>query len=163
MADEFLEYDPETPTEQDLDQAYGSKYLSSPDVGEHKFRATIVKVRKEEMRTDNGKKRMKFVLYLDKFDKPMVLNTTNKDELVTKLGRNPANWIGAVIGLLVDNNVMYAGKRVKGLRLRVLLPPATGSKPAPAPKPAPAAAATEWTGETGDPGFTPDTNFEPAE
>ena len=37
------------------------------------------------------------------------------------LGRNPANWIGAHVGH-VDPNVTYAGKRVAGLRLRVLGP-----------------------------------------
>ena len=119
----------------------------------------IAKVRKEEMRSNDGTKRMRFVIYLKTLDKPMVLNATNKNELVTGLGRNPACWVGASIGILVDNNVMFAGKRTKGLRLRVLTPAA--AKPALKPAPAPAPA-SDWA-EEGDPG--PDSSaadFEPA-
>jgi hypothetical protein len=160
MADEFLEHDLDTPTEHDLDQAYGSKYLSATDVGDRKIRTKIAKVRKEEMRTDDGKTRTKFVLYFEALDKPMVLNATNKDALVDKLGKTPANWIGASVGLFVDPKVTFAGKRVKGLRLRVLTPPAAAApatKPTPQPttKP-PAAAANDWPEEKGDPGFDPD-------
>ena len=61
------------------------------------------------------------------FSSSTVLNTTNKNELVEKLSRKPADWIGALVGLYVDPNVTYAGKRVAGLRLRVLGP---GTKPA---------------------------------
>jgi hypothetical protein len=144
MADEFTEFDAESATEQDLDQ-YGSTYLSAADVGDKKMKAKIVKVRKGEMRTDDGKKKMKLILFLDGFDKAMVLNATNKDVLVDKLGRNPANWGGATIGLFVDPNVMYQGKRTKGLRLRVLLPPA---RPATTAKPKPAAPPSEdWAEE----------------
>lgn len=150
MADEFTEHDLDTPTEHDLDQAYGSKYLSAIDVGDRKIRTKIMKVRKEEMRAENGKTRMKFVLFLEALDKPMVLNATNKDALVDKLGRTPANWIGASIGIFVDPNVTFAGKHVKGLRLRVLGPAATAAT---APKSKPAA---EWPAEKEDPGFDPD-------
>lgn len=158
MSDEFTEHDLDTPTEQDLDQAYGSKYLSAIDVGDRKIRTRIAKVRKEEMRADNGKTRMKFVLFLETLDKPMVVNATNKDALVDKLGRTPGNWIGASVGIFVDPNVTYAGKRVKGLRLRVL-GPAVRAKPAAKPT-TPAAAVTEWPEEKGDPGpkFDPDLN-----
>lgn len=159
MSDEFLEHDLDTPTEHDLDQAYGSKYLSAIDVGDRKIRTKIAKVRKEEMRTENGT-RMKFVLFLETLDKPMVLNATNKDALVDKLGRTPANWIGASVGIFVDPNVSYAGKRVKGLRLRVLTPPATAKaapKPTP-PAPATAKPAATANAEEGDPGFDPDLN-----
>jgi hypothetical protein len=72
---------------------------------------------------------VRFVLYLEGIDKPMVLNSTNKNELVEKLGRNPAKWKGAEVGLYVDPNVTYAGKPVAGLRNRVL-GPSTTAKPA---------------------------------
>ena len=55
-------------------------------------------------------------------DKPMVLNATNKDALVSALGKAPANWINASIGIYVDPNVMFGGVRTGGLRLRVLGP-----------------------------------------
>jgi hypothetical protein len=72
--------------------------------------------------------------------------------LVDALGKKPADWKDATTGIYVDPNVMYAGKRVKGLRLKVLLRP---SAPAPAPA---KATATEWPEEKDDPGFDPDRN-----
>jgi hypothetical protein len=119
MAD-FLVNDLDTPTESDLDQAYGSKFLSAADVGTRKIRTRIAKVRKAELRVIDGTKRVKFVLHFEDIDKPMVLNATNKNELVKRLGRNPAKWIGALVGIFVDPEVEFGGKTVGGLRLRVL-------------------------------------------
>jgi len=138
MADDFTEQDLETPTENDLDQAYGSRYLSASDIGDRKIKSKIVKVRKEELRGNEGKSRMRFILYLESLDKPMVLNATNKNELVTALGKIPAKWIGAVVGVLVDSNVMFAGKRTKGLRLRVLGTTTMGKPAAKSTEPLPA-------------------------
>jgi hypothetical protein len=136
MASEFVEHDIDTPTESDLDQAYGSKFLSAADVSSRKIRTKIVKVRKVDLRGSDGTNRVKFVLHLEGIDKPMVLNSTNMNELVEKLGRKPADWIGAPVGLYVDPNVIYAGKRVAGLRLRVL-GPATTANPLGSPEPPP--------------------------
>jgi hypothetical protein len=146
---EFLDHDLETPTEADLDLAYGSKYLSSADIGDRKIRTKIFRVKKETLKGNDGRERLKFILLFDTLDKPMVLNATNKDELVNALGRVPANWIGAAVGLHVVPT-QFGGKPTKGLRIRVL------SKPAgPQSKPQPQAAAEEtpWPEEKGDPGF----------
>jgi hypothetical protein len=126
---DFEKYDSETPTEADLDQAYGSKYLSATDVGSRKIRTPITKVRKVDLRGGDGTNRVKFVVHLEGIEKPVVLNSTNLNELVGKLGRNPRDWIGALVGLYVDPNVIYAGKRVAGLRLRVLGPAAPAKAP----------------------------------
>jgi hypothetical protein len=125
---EFENYDPDTPTEADLDQAYGSKYLSATGVGDRKIKTTIKKVRKEEFRGNDSTKQIKFVLYLENLDRPMVINATNMQTLVEALGRAPAKWVGAVIGIYVEN-VTFGGKRVAGLRLRVLA--AAPTKPGP--------------------------------
>jgi hypothetical protein len=152
MADEFLDHDLDTPTEADLDLAYGSKYLSASDVGDKKIRTRIQKVRKETLKGNDGRERLKFVLFYDTLDKPMVLNATNKDELVTVLGRVPANWIGATVGVHVVP-VSFAGKLTKGVRIRVLNKPAgSASQPKPQPKPQPAAEES-WPKQKGDPGF----------
>ena len=50
----------------------------------------------------DGTNCVKFVVHLEGIEKPMVLNSTNLNELVEKLGRNPRDWIGALIGLYVD-------------------------------------------------------------
>ena len=158
MSDDFND-DLETPSEADLDNCYGSKYLGAVDIGDKKIRTRIGKVRKEAMPQRDGKKeRDKFVLYLTTIDKPMVLNTTNKNALVDKLGRVPANWVGADIGLYTENT-QYGGKPTKGLRLRVLGPAktaATTGKAAPA-KPAKPAKSTEeksWSDDPDDSGFS---------
>ena len=148
----------DTPTEADLDQLYGSKYLSATDLGDKKIRTRISKIRKEMMQQQGGKpERAKFVLYLATLEKPMVLNATNKNVLVEKLGKNPAAWIGADVGILAENTT-FAGKPVKGLRLRVLSPPKAATKAVPAPKKPKPSPNPAWVEEApppdqeGDPG-----------
>jgi hypothetical protein len=159
MVTEFVEDDLSTPTEADLEDCYGSKYLGAADIGDKKIRTRIGKVRKETMPQQGGKpERPKFVIYFTTLDKPMVLNATNKNALVDKLGKVPANWVDAEIGLYTENT-QFAGKTVKGLRLRVLGPAKTAtttSKAAPA-KPAKPAKSTEekpWPDDPEDPGFS---------
>jgi hypothetical protein len=152
-----------TPTAADLDSCYGSKFYSATDLGDRKIRTKIARVRMEELRQQDGKTRKKFVLGFTTIDKEVVLNVTNKTTIVDALGKAPADWIGAEIGLLTEPTMM-AGKPMRGLRLRVLNKP-LGSKPvdaapAPAPKPEPtpapsAAEAAPWPDQVGDPG--PDT------
>jgi hypothetical protein len=151
-----------TPTEADLDELYGSKYLGAVSIGDKKIRTRIGKVRKETMPQQGGKPgRAKFVIYFTTLDKPMVLNATNKNVLVEKLGKVPANWVDAEVGLYTENT-QFGGKQVKGLRLRVLGPAktaATTGKAAPAKpaKPATPAKSTEekpWPDDPDDPGFS---------
>ena len=157
---DFVEDITDTPTESDLNDCYGSKYLSAADLGDKKLRTRIAKIRKEAMRQQSGAERPKFVIYFTTLDKPMVLNSTNKITLVDTLGNVPTDWIGAEIGLYTENT-QFGGKPVKGLRLRVLGPAKTAAKLAPAKpvKPAKPAAAKEleeaqwapWPDELGDP------------
>src|SRR6516165_382837 len=131
MSDDFDD-DLETPTEADLDSCYGSKYLGAVEIGDKKIRTRIGKVRKETMQQQGGKpERAKFVIYFTTIDKPMVLNATNKNALVDKLGRVPANWVGADIGLYTEPT-QFGGKPTRGLRLRVLGPAKPAAKAAPA-------------------------------
>jgi hypothetical protein len=141
------EFEDDTPTEADLDACYGSKTLSATEVGPRKIRTRIARVRKQALPQQGGGTRTKFILSFTTVDKELVLNVTNKNVLVDALGRNPADWIGAEIGLFTEPTVM-AGKATRGLRLRVLNKP---SEPAPAPKPAPKPDAP-WPDEVGDPG-----------
>ena len=125
MNDDFND-DLNTPTEADLDDCYGSKYLSASDLGDKKIRTRIGKIRKETMRQQSGAERSKFVIYFTTLDKPMVLNATNKNVLVDALGKVPASWGGADIGLYTENT-QFQGKPTKGLRLRVLGPAKTAA------------------------------------
>ena len=155
MNDDFND-DLNTPTEADLDDCYGSKYLSASDLGDKKIRTRIGKIRKETMRQQSGAERSKFVVYFTTLDKPMVLNATNKNVLVDALGKVPASWGGADIGLYTENT-QFAGKPVKGLRLRVLGPAktaASASKAAPVKPAKPAKSTGEklWPDDPSDPG-----------
>lgn len=135
MGDEFPEADLDTPTERDLDLAYGSQYLSAADVGERKIKTEIEKSRNAVLKSDDGKERKRIVIWLKGVEKPMVLNSTNKNALVDAFGKNPANWKGKPVGLLT-HPVMFAGKPVRGLRLKSLGPAKLApAAPAPAPKP----------------------------
>ena len=154
MANEFDD-DLSTPTEKDLDELYGSKYLGAVDVGNKKIRTRILKITKEAMQQQGGKpERAKFVLYLSNIDKPMVLNATNKNVLVEELGRNPADWKGAELGLFTEPT-QFAGRPTRGLRLKVLSKPKAATKvAAPAPKPAPKKPVDEMPlDDPEDPGF----------
>jgi hypothetical protein len=137
--------DLDTPSEADLDSCYGSKYFSAADLGDKKIRTRIAKIRKETMQQQGGKpERAKFVIWFTTVDKPMVLNATNKNALVDKLGKTPANWIDAEVGLLTEVT-QFQGKLTRGLRLRVLSLP---KKVAAAPK----LTAEPPPDEPGDPG-----------
>jgi hypothetical protein len=163
MISENFTDDLNTPTEADLDSCYGSKYLSATDLGDRKIRTKIARVRKEGLPQQGGQVRKKFVLSFASLDKEMVLNTTNKNVLVEILGRRPADWIGAEVGIYAEPTT-FAGKPTKGLRLRVLNKPAATSAPQPAPSLAQRLAAEPSSAEqAGDPGFASAGNFGPAE
>jgi hypothetical protein len=158
MGDEFIEHDLETPTEHDLDEAYGSRFLGVVDIGDKKIRAKILKVRKEEVKDrDTGRMKKRLLVFFEGIDKPLVLNVTNKNVLVDRLGKAPAGWLNASVGILVDPNVGFGGKKTGGVRLQVLGPAIT---PKPATKPAgkPAVKSTPPAADDGDPGFDPDFN-----
>jgi hypothetical protein len=76
VSTEFEKYDGDIPSEADLDQAYGSKYLAVTDVGDRKIRTSIVNVMKATLRSSDGTKQMKFALELHDIAKAMVLNKT---------------------------------------------------------------------------------------
>lgn len=138
MSDEFPEVDPDTPTEHDIDEAYGSQYLGVADIGDRKIRTRIVKLKNEQVRDrESGKLKKRIVVFFENVAKPLILNPTNLNTLIDALGKNPTNWRNASIGLWVDPSVTFGGKRTGGVRLRVL-GPAVKAKPAakPAPKPA---------------------------
>ena len=140
------------------------------DIGDKKIRTKILRVRIEDVKDrDTGRMKKKLLVFFDGIDKRLVLNVTNKNILVDAFGKAPAGWINATVGILVDPNVGFAGKKTGGVRLRVLLPPAAAVKPATKPaqgatKAAAKATAAEWPEEAGDPGPDPSAaDFEPAE
>lgn len=99
----------------------GSKFLKSEDIeaagGE--VTLTISKIERKEYE-DNGKKEIKGVLSFSDDDRQLSLNVTNTNILIGMYGASGIDkaWIGKQVTLYVDPNVAYAGKIVKGLRIR---------------------------------------------
>ena len=100
MADEFPETDLETPTEDDLDEAYGS-IPGWVDIGDKKIRTKILKVRMEEMKDrETGKMKKRPSSFSKTSTKRLILNATNKNSLVDAFGKAPAGWLNATVGIL---------------------------------------------------------------
>ena len=138
----------DTPTAADVDACYGSKYLSATEVGNRRIRTKIARVRKEPLQQQGGGTKTKFILAFSTLDKEVVLNSTNINALIDALGKDPACWKGAEVGIYTEPT-KYGGKPTRGLRLQVFnKPPAT-----PAPKPIPPAATDEvpWPDQPDDP------------
>jgi hypothetical protein len=130
-------FDDNVPTEAELNQAYGSAYLGVVDIVK-KIKAAIQKVRMKDIKDrDSGRMKKRAVVWFSGLDKPLVLNTTNKHALEDALGKNAANWEGAVCGIWVDPSVSFGGVRKGGVRLRVLSPPPRSEPAAPIPSDAP--------------------------
>ncbi len=143
----MTDFEDDTPTEADLDACYGGNYLNAAVQGERRTRTEVGRVHKKALPQQGGGTKTRFILSFTTVDKEMVLNATNKNTLVERLGRNPADWIGAEVGLFTEPANM-GGKPTRGLRLRVLNKP-SGTAPSPKPVPKPD---LPWPDEAGDPG-----------
>jgi hypothetical protein len=143
------DFDPndDTPNEEDLEACYGSRFITATGLGDRKIRTKIARIRKQALQQQLGGTKTKFILAFTTVDKEMVLNVTNKIVLVDALGRIPADWIGAEVGLFTEPTAI-GGKATRGLRLRVLNKP---SRPAPVPK-TPPKPDKPWPAEADDPG-----------
>ena len=105
--------------EQDQDLAnltadsFGGNYLRQEDLMEP-VTVTIRHARAEQLQ---GDERSKLVLYFEELEKPLVVNTTNREQLKSSFGNRIITWIGQRITLYVDKNVTYAGRRMGGIRV----------------------------------------------
>jgi hypothetical protein len=106
------------PTAEDFNRINGSKYLSKDDVGDDEITTAITNVVIEPIRDKDGTTKDKFVVSFDAFDKPLVLNTTNKAFLGEAFGKDANDWVGNRVVVYVDNTVIFNGNR-GGVRLRM--------------------------------------------
>lgn len=95
---------------------FPSNYLKKEDVGNGVV-ATIRQVIQDEIKGDNGKE-LKAVVQFQGNLKPMILNRGNAEILCMLYGDDSAAWHGRQIEVYTDPSVMFAGKRVGGIRLR---------------------------------------------
>jgi hypothetical protein len=103
-----------------------SPYLKKEDFPSPEV-LTISEVREEQVTAPGEKPKRKLILYFKEIEKGLVLNKTHGDTLLEITGyEDPEKWIGTRVELYCDPSVMYAGKKVGGIRLR---------QPAPSPLP----------------------------
>jgi hypothetical protein len=108
-------------------EAFPSKYLKKEDLNGKRVLVTIDRVEVEDVGQGEQQER-KPVVYFDEYEKGLVLNKGNADAMTEAAGGDDEmdNWRGVRVVLYVDANVMFAGKRVGGLRVTL---PAGNAKP----------------------------------
>lgn len=101
-----------------MSQMFPSKYLGKDDVSSP-FTATIADVRMEKLKSD-GEDEVKPVLhFVDDQVKPMILNKINSMTLEAAYGDDSDLWRAKPIEIYVDKGVMFGGKMIGGVRLRL--------------------------------------------
>lgn len=114
--------------------AFGS-YLKAEDIGQSCPVVTIESCNIEEIGEEKDRKP---VLHFVGKDKAMACNLTNAQAIEAIVGTDDMDaWVGHQVQLYVDPNVMYGGKKVKGLRVRAPQRPVPQKVQAPPPKPQP--------------------------
>lgn len=79
----------------------------------------VARIRAAKEDTLEDDERSKLILYFDGLDKGLVCNKTNINTIIDVLGSDETDdWIGRDVELYVDHGVMFAGKRVGGIRVR---------------------------------------------
>ena len=97
-----------------------SKYMKKEDCGDDGILVTIAALKQENVAPDNKPEEMKWILYFQGDEKPLVLNGTNTKLIEKALGSDETDdWIGQKIVLFNDENVEYMGEVVGGVRCDV--------------------------------------------
>lgn len=101
-----------------------SEYLKSEDIenagGE--MQLTITGIGVKDYDREDGTKDRKGVMTFAEVDKKLTINSTNNKTLIAMYGGKDIDkvWIGKPVILYVDPHVQYAGKEVKGIRIRLI-------------------------------------------
>jgi hypothetical protein len=104
-----------------------SKFLKKEDVGSGAL-VTVRAVMQKNVAAEGAGEEKKWCLIFREMEKPFVLNFTNIQICEEIFGSDDTDhWTGKRLVLYTDPNVMYAGKRVGGIRVRA--PKATAPPP----------------------------------
>lgn len=117
-----------------IDDVYGGDFLKKEHLGGQDVPVVIEAVALEAV-GDEGKRQL--VLSFVGRQRRLGLNTTNAESIAALYGRETDGWIGKSITLYPDPNVMWAGKKVGGVRVRPIPPqqPIASQYAAPPPPP----------------------------
>jgi hypothetical protein len=103
-----------------------SKFLKSEDIEDSggEMQLTVKGVSIKEYEEDDGGKTRKGLLGFVEIEKELALNATNTKTMCAMFGDKDIDkvWLGKTITLFVDPHVQYAGKEVKGIRIRLIDP-----------------------------------------
>jgi hypothetical protein len=97
----------------------GGNYLKCADLGEREARVTIESITPETIGEGDDAKE-KLVARFEGKTKGLVLNDGNLEVIEMAFGPDTNDAIGGQIVLYVDPDVRYGGKRVGGIRIRLL-------------------------------------------
>jgi hypothetical protein len=100
----------------EIDDLYGSKYLTTSHLNGQKIRLRIREVTAEDLREQDGRTKRKLVVYFENEEKPLPLNKTNVTRLALAFGRDRKKWAGKVVELYSE--MTSNGK--EGVRLQCL-------------------------------------------
>ena len=116
-----------------LDQAFQSNYIAKGDLP---ILATISQVDFEMVGGEDEPKERKVVVHSLQFPlrpdgerKGLIINKTNWINIEEAFGQDTDSWINKQIEVYVDPSIMYGGKRIGGVRVRI---PAGAVAPTPA-------------------------------
>lgn len=114
-------------------ELHQGNYITKDNVGRGLL-VTIKAVVKRNVALEDEEAEFKWALTFHETDKPLILNITNITTCEELLGNETTDtWIGKRIVLYVEPSVMYAGKKVGGIRIRLPRPGAAAPPPPPPP------------------------------
>ena len=103
-----------------------SEFLKSEDIENNggEMQLTVKSIGVKDYERDDGTKDRKGVMTFNEIDKKLTINSTNNKIMISMYGGKDidVNWIGKPVILYVDPHVQYAGKEVKGIRIRQIDP-----------------------------------------
>ena len=100
-----------------VDEFLRGNYLEQSDFTTPRT-MTLIKVEARDVGGDEDRER-KLHVWFSGEDRALVMNKTNIGILKAAFGNMASNWIGKQVEVYVDSNVMFGGKRVGGLRMRI--------------------------------------------
>lgn len=97
-----------------------SKFLKKEDVnGQSGILVTIAHLAQANVAMQGADPEMKWTMFFEELDKPMVLNSTNIHLTANICGSDDTDdWTGKKVVLYEDPTVSFGGKLVGGIRIR---------------------------------------------
>lgn len=101
-----------------VSEMFPSKFLGKADLTRPAV-GVIDYLAEEEISGDGGKESKHVIHFRGDAPKPLILNRGNADALAEYFGDDSDGWVGKRIEVYVDPSVMFGGKRIGGIRVRV--------------------------------------------